>query len=72
MSVLSKKNQITIPAATLRKAGLKPGDDVRITAVGPGHVELVRVDDLIDRFAGAFDEETYPSGYLEELRSEWD
>jgi len=71
MSVISKKSQVTIPVGALRAAGLEPGDDVRIVPAGPGRLELVRTDELIDRFAGAFGEETYPAGYLETLRDEW-
>ena len=36
MSAISRKNQITIPADVLRAAGLGPGDDVRVTTLGPG------------------------------------
>ncbi|MGD9695145.1 MAG: hypothetical protein AB7V42_05735 [Thermoleophilia bacterium] len=72
MSIISKKNQITLPVETLRRAGMKPGDDVRITAVGPGKVEILSVDELIDRYSGIFGKDVYPDGYLEELRAEWD
>ena len=72
MSAISRKNQITIPKDVLRAAGLSPGDDVRINTVGPGRIELVRSDDLINEFAGVFDETVYPPGYLEDLRREWE
>jgi bifunctional DNA-binding transcriptional regulator/antitoxin component of YhaV-PrlF toxin-antitoxin module len=71
MSVISRKNQVTVPVEVLRDAGLRPGDDVRIRAIGPGRVELVRVDELIDEYAGLFDAAAYPAGYLDELRDEW-
>jgi bifunctional DNA-binding transcriptional regulator/antitoxin component of YhaV-PrlF toxin-antitoxin module len=71
MSVISRKNQVTVPVAVLRAAGLEPGDDVRIQAVGPGRLELVRADDLVARYAGVFDSTVYPEGYLDELRREW-
>jgi AbrB family looped-hinge helix DNA binding protein len=71
VSVVSRKNQVTIPADVLRQAGLAPGDDVRISSVGPGRVELVKTDELIDEFAGALDETVYPSGYLDEVRRGW-
>ena len=71
MSVISRKNQITLPVAALRAAGLEPGDDLSVRVVGPGRLELARPDELVDEFAGVFDESVYPAGYLEKLRREW-
>ena len=71
MSIISRKNQVTLPVDVLREAGLEPGDDVRVQVVGPGKLELVRADDLVQEFAGVFDATVYPKGYLEELRREW-
>jgi AbrB family looped-hinge helix DNA binding protein len=69
MSVVSRKNQITLPAEVMREAGLAPGDDVRVRSAGPGRIELVRTDELVDEFAGILDETVYPEGYLEDVRS---
>jgi bifunctional DNA-binding transcriptional regulator/antitoxin component of YhaV-PrlF toxin-antitoxin module len=71
MGVISRKNQVTLPVEVLREAGLAPGDDVRIRAVAPGRLELIRVDDLVAKYAGVFDAKVYPKGYLDELRREW-
>ena len=71
VSVISRKNQVTLPVEALRAAGLEPGDDVRVQAVAPGRLELVRVDELIREFAGVFDATVYPEGYLDRLRDEW-
>jgi bifunctional DNA-binding transcriptional regulator/antitoxin component of YhaV-PrlF toxin-antitoxin module len=71
VSVISRKNQITLPVDALRAAGLEPGDDVRVEAVGPGRLELVLADDLVQEFAGVFDASVYPEGYLDKLRREW-
>lgn len=71
MGVISRKNQVTLPVEALRAAGLEAGDDVRVEVRGPGRLELVRVDDLVEEFAGVFDAAAYPSDYLDELRREW-
>jgi len=71
MSVISRKNQVTLPVEALRAAGLEPGDDVRVRAAAPGRLELVRADDLVEEFAGVFDATVYPADYLETLRREW-
>jgi bifunctional DNA-binding transcriptional regulator/antitoxin component of YhaV-PrlF toxin-antitoxin module len=68
---LSAKNQATIPVQALRDAGLRPGDELRVTADGPGRLILEREDDPLERAFGAL-HGVYPPGYLEELRAEWD
>lgn len=67
---LSAKNQATIPVEALRKAGLKPGDELRVEAAGAGRIVLIRDDDIIERYAGALPD-VYPERYLEDLRDEW-
>lgn len=71
MSAISSKNQITIPVDVLRAAGLGPGDDVRVSTSGPGHIELVKTDALVERYAGSMDDDVYPPGYLDEVRDGW-
>ena len=69
MPKLSRKNQITIPVKVLDEAGIEAGDALVVRTVGPGRVEIARRRDVIDEFAGTL---TYPPGYLDELRDEWD
>jgi bifunctional DNA-binding transcriptional regulator/antitoxin component of YhaV-PrlF toxin-antitoxin module len=71
MSVISRKNQITLPVQALRAAGLEPGDDLRVQVVGPGRLELVLAADLLSEFAGVFDSDVYPDGYLDDVRRDW-
>ena len=71
MSVISRKNQVTLPVDALREAGLASGDHVRVHVLGPGKLALVREPDLVAEFAGIFDETVYPDGYLDQLRRDW-
>lgn len=71
MGVVSRKNQITIPAEAMRDAGIAAGDDLRVRSAGPGRLELVKVSELIEEFAGTLDAEAYPPGYLDEVRDGW-
>lgn len=68
---VSRKHQITIPAATLRAAGLAPGDVLRVRALGAGRVELSRVDQLLQRYAGVLDTGGGFRRTVDELRGEW-
>lgn len=72
MPRLSRKNQITIPVEVLRDAGLESGDELRVRAAGRGRIEVERWSDLVDQLAGSLPPGTYPRGYLEGLRSEWE
>jgi AbrB family looped-hinge helix DNA binding protein len=67
---ISRKNQATIPVEALRRAGLKPGDELVVQAAGAGRITLVRAEDLIERHAGKGGGD-YGPGYLAALRAEW-
>lgn len=69
---LSSKNQATIPVDALAKAGIKPGDELRVEAAGRGQLVLSRTSDAIEKYAGSLPPGTYPPGYLEKLRGEWE
>jgi len=52
VSIISRMNRVTLPVNALRAAGLEPGDDLRVQALGPGRLELARADDIVEEFAG--------------------
>ena len=72
---VSSKNQITLPVAALRAAGVGPGDVLRVEVEADGVFRLVRERDpwweLFERTAGAGLGVTTREE-LEELRDEWE
>ena len=68
MPRISTKNQVTLPVATLERAGLQRGDEVVIEAEGPDRIVVRRAVADPKRALGIFDG-LYPHGYLDELRS---
>jgi bifunctional DNA-binding transcriptional regulator/antitoxin component of YhaV-PrlF toxin-antitoxin module len=67
---ISAKNQATIPVVALRRAGLKPGDELRVEAAGAGRIVLTRVEEALAGYAGRLTG-VYPKGSLRKLRREW-
>jgi bifunctional DNA-binding transcriptional regulator/antitoxin component of YhaV-PrlF toxin-antitoxin module len=69
MPRISPKHQITLPVATLKAAGLGPGDDVAVEAEGPDRIVVRRAAGDPAGALGVFDG-LYGPGYLERLRSD--
>jgi len=67
---LSAKHQATIPVAALRRAGLRPGDELQVEAAGAGRIVLTRVEETLAGYAGRLTG-IYPKGSLRKLRREW-
>ncbi|HSW43306.1 MAG TPA: AbrB/MazE/SpoVT family DNA-binding domain-containing protein [Patescibacteria group bacterium] len=69
-TTVSSKNQVTLPVDALARAGLATGDRLDVEVRGPGELVLRRVDDALERFAGALTG-VYRRGELDDLRDEW-
>ena len=68
MTKISSKNQVTLPVETLRRSGLRSGDEVLIESAGSGQIVLRRVAADPAQGLGIFDG-LYPPGYLDDLRA---
>lgn len=72
---VSSKNQVTLPVAALRAAGVSPGDRLRVTVEEDGVFRLIRERDpwweLFEETAGS-DLGITTREELEEMRDEWD
>jgi AbrB family looped-hinge helix DNA binding protein len=69
MPRISAKNQVTIPVAVLKEAGLHAGDQVIVEALEDGELRVRRGAITFESAFGALTG-TYPSGYLERLDAE--
>jgi bifunctional DNA-binding transcriptional regulator/antitoxin component of YhaV-PrlF toxin-antitoxin module len=71
---VSRKNQVTLPVAALREAGVAPGDVLRVEVVSDGVFRLVRTRDpwweLFEKLKGSGGVTTREE--LEEMRDEWE
>lgn len=73
---LSRKNQVTIPAAVVESVGLEPGVELRVEAEN-GRIVLEPERSLAERRRAAIERakgalsDVYEPGYLDRLRDEW-
>ncbi len=68
---VSRKNQVTLPVASLAEAGVKPGDELLVRVEGDGRILLLRDHDPLDDFAGSIPGLAAATD-LEALREEWE
>ena len=71
MPRVSSKNQVTLPVAAMRAAGLRPGDEVTVRPIGDGEVVVAASGSRVRRHAGIASG-IYREGELEQLRDEWE
>jgi len=67
---IRRQHQATIPVEALRRAGLKPGDELIVRAAGAGRLLLIRAADLVAEHAG-LGAGDYGQDYLATPRGEW-
>ena len=70
MPRVSTKNQVTLPVAAMRAAGLRAGDEVTVRPVGRGEVVVASSSSRVRRHAGIATG-IYRDGELDRLRDEW-
>jgi bifunctional DNA-binding transcriptional regulator/antitoxin component of YhaV-PrlF toxin-antitoxin module len=74
---LSRKHQVTIPAAVVAQTGVEVGAEFRVSAEPDGRIVLSPVEDLRSRRLRAIDETAgslagaWEPDDLERLRAEW-
>jgi bifunctional DNA-binding transcriptional regulator/antitoxin component of YhaV-PrlF toxin-antitoxin module len=50
---IEKRRKLGLPDAVLEQTGLKPGDRVQVQVRRDGRIVIVRLVDLLDKYAGA-------------------
>lgn len=68
---VSRKNQVTLPVAALRAAGVDAGDVLRVEVEAEGVFRLVRERDPLEALIGSMPGLSAATA-LEELRDEWE
>ena len=68
---ITSKHQITLPLAAMEASGLAAGETVVVRSDGAGRLVVERESDPFEDLFGS-GSGMYPSGYLDELRDEWE
>jgi AbrB family looped-hinge helix DNA binding protein len=71
MSIVSSKNQVTIPVEAMRAAGLRAGDEIDVRPVREGEIVIATRGSRIRRHAGIA-KGIYKDNELGKLRDEWE
>jgi bifunctional DNA-binding transcriptional regulator/antitoxin component of YhaV-PrlF toxin-antitoxin module len=70
MARVSSKNQVTLPVAALRAAGLEPGDEATVRPIAAVEIIIAARGSRVRRHAGIATG-IYGPGELDRLRDEW-
>jgi hypothetical protein len=68
---ISSKHQVTIAKDAFDAAGFQAGDVVTVRALGPGRVELTRLDELFAKHRGRVKGGAGAREAIDQLRDEW-
>jgi bifunctional DNA-binding transcriptional regulator/antitoxin component of YhaV-PrlF toxin-antitoxin module len=68
---ISSKHQVTIGKQAFADAGFKEGDVLAVRALGPGRVELTRLDELFAKHRGRIDTGGAARKAMDKMRDEW-
>lgn len=68
---MSSKNQVTLPVAVMREAGIRAGEEIVVRRVGDGEVLIAARGSRVRRHAGIA-AGIYRPGELDRLRDEWE
>lgn len=68
---ISSKHQVTIAKEAFQAAGFRAGDVVAVRAVGPGRVELTRLEELFAKHRGSVKGGGGAREAIDQLRDEW-
>lgn len=68
---ISTKHQVTIAKQAFDAAGFQAGDVVAVRALGPGRVELTRLDELFAKHRGRVKGDSSAREAIEQMRDEW-
>ncbi len=71
MPRVSSKNQVTLPVAAMRSAGLEAGDEVVVRAARDGEIVLALRGSRVRHHAGVA-HGIYEPGEIDQLRDEWE
>jgi bifunctional DNA-binding transcriptional regulator/antitoxin component of YhaV-PrlF toxin-antitoxin module len=68
---IDSRGRMTVSRATLARAGIEPGDELRVRVVGPGRIELITARAALRQSAGRLTGAAHAHARIREMRAEW-